>query len=225
MNTHDKAGLRAQLRASRAVLDDSFMRQAGSQLARTVLGWMATSCGLTPSDGLVTSDGLAASDGGEPTPVAGAHGGPAVCAFLSAGSEPPTSELLESLDAAGYRVFVPVCEPNFQLSWVRWSPGAVLVPSSLAPVMEPVGERRRFVELGSVQAVLVPALAVDATGARLGQGGGYYDRFLANSGAPAVAAVVYEREFLTAGAVPIDSLDVRVDYAITPSAVHAAQHG
>lgn len=213
MNMHNKAGLRAQLRASRAALDDSFKHHAASQLARTVLGWIAT------------RSGLAAADGGELTSVAGAERGAAVCVYLSVGSEPPTKELLESLDGVGYRVFVPVCEPNFQLSWVHWQPGAVLVRSSLARVMEPTGERLPFAELGQVQAVLVPALAVDAAGARLGQGGGYYDRFLASSGAKAVAAVVYETEFLTAGAVPFDSLDVPVDYAITPSAVRAIPHG
>lgn len=219
----NKADLRSRLRAARSGLASSTRQRAGSQLAKTVLDWLSTSSmPSTPPT----------SDGGCGTSVGGPKGVKTICAYLSVGSEPPTDELLVALCSAGHTVFVPVCEPGFQLAWVRWFPGVDLVKSQLAPVMEAVGQHYSFAELGPVQAVLVPALAVDSSGTRLGQGGGYYDRFLAGiflggiflggSGQARVAAVVYDQEFLTAGDLPHDSLDMPVGYIVTPSGVSTA---
>ncbi|AIY01625.1 hypothetical protein ART_2026 [Arthrobacter sp. PAMC 25486] len=151
-------------------------------------------------------------------------GGPAVCAYISMGSEPPTGPLLAALHAAGCAVYVPVCEPGFQLGWVRWFPGVDMARSRFAPVLEPVGERFPYTQLGQVLAVLVPALAVDGSGTRMGQGGGYYDRFLAGVGTPPagptalvpVAAVVHVNEVFAAGMLPRDPLDIPVEFALTP---------
>lgn len=142
-----------------------------------------------------------------------------VCAYVSTGQEPPTGPLLAAWVAAGHTVYVPVCEPEFQLGWTRWHPGIQMARSALAPVMEPVGARLPFAGLGPVQAILIPALAVDTAGVRLGQGGGYYDRFLATLPPLPLplAAVVYAHELVAPGLLPHDSLDVRVTYALTPA--------
>ena len=67
--------------------------------------------------------------------------------------------------------------------------------------------------------VLVPALAVDRDGARLGQGGGYYDRFIASldrlASRPVLLATVYAHELVPAGTFEYDALDRRVDGAVT----------
>lgn len=96
--------------------------------------------------------------------------------------------------------------------------------------MEPVGPRQAFAALGPVAALLLPALAADTSGVRLGQGGGYYDRFLAslrttkNGGLPGVpaAAVVYDHEVLEPHQLPHDALDQPVDYLLTPEAFRPA---
>jgi 5-formyltetrahydrofolate cyclo-ligase len=62
--------------------------------------------------------------------------------------------------------------------------------------------------------VLVPALAVDRRGRRLGRGGGYYDRTLASLAGPAYA-VVYDDEVVEE--VPVEPHDVAVAGALTPS--------
>ncbi|WP_449373781.1 5-formyltetrahydrofolate cyclo-ligase [Arthrobacter psychrolactophilus] len=98
-----------------------------------------------------------------------------------------------------------------------------MVRSTLAPVMEPVGERFSFAELTSVQAILLPALAVDGDGVRLGQGGGYYDRFLAGLTAKGgsevvpLAAVVHEHEYFPNISLPHDDLDAPVTDVLTPA--------
>jgi 5-formyltetrahydrofolate cyclo-ligase len=61
--------------------------------------------------------------------------------------------------------------------------------------------------------VLVPALAVDHSGVRLGKGGGYYDRALSLSTGP-VVAVVRDEEFVPS--LPAEPHDVRVDAVLTP---------
>ncbi|MFF5791513.1 5-formyltetrahydrofolate cyclo-ligase [Paeniglutamicibacter sp. NPDC012692] len=143
--------------------------------------------------------------------------------FLSYGTEPPTGLLLEQLDAAGYTVYVPVCEPERRLSWVRWFPGVEMARSAVAPIDEPVGQRFSADLMDQVDVVLVPAQAVDEHGDRLGQGGGYYDRFIASMAGlgrvPKLLAMVFEHELVAAGSFPVDPFDQRVDAVATASGV------
>lgn len=191
-----KAELRQQLRAGRATMDDGERASTGQALAGRVLAWAQS------------------------LPAPSSDGHPAVCAFISRGTEPPTSPALHRLHTSGHRVFVPVCEAGFGLSWVQWRPGITLVRSTLAPVDEPVGPRLPFAGLGGVAGIVLPALATDRAGNRLGQGGGYYDRFLAMLShgpvRPPTAALVYSHEVLAPGALAHDGLDRPVDGALTP---------
>lgn len=185
-------------------MDDAAKLAAASPLAEAGLRWALRVTGSLPAPTRSTS---------------------VVCTYLSLGDEPPTGQLLEALYHANFRVFVPVCESDYALSWVAWRPGIELVQSVHAPVLEPVGPRFDFAALENVAALMLPALAVDGSGTRLGQGGGYYDRFLAglpsatSVGTPQlpVAALVYSTEFLPAVRLPCDSLDQRVNWAITPA--------
>ncbi|NUL46189.1 5-formyltetrahydrofolate cyclo-ligase [Cellulosimicrobium funkei] len=166
-----------------------------------------------------------------------------VAAVLSYGVEPDTGRLLEALHGAGVEVLVPITEPERQLSWTAWHPGVEAARSSVAPIDEPVGERLGVETMETVDLVLVPAQAVDTRGFRLGQGGGYYDRFLAAlyrqraassdsndssreattvpdagpapSVAPATVAVVFRHELMTRGQVPTSEFDEPVDGAVT----------
>jgi 5-formyltetrahydrofolate cyclo-ligase len=152
---------------------------------------------------------------GSPT---SAHG--TIAAFVGVGTEPDTVPLLTALHRAGFDVVVPVCEPDHALSWAGWRPDVPLARSALAPVDEPTGPRRPFHVLEDVRTVLVPALGVDPSGARIGHGGGYYDRFLRQhplgpgAGAPAMA-LVHRSEVLPVGAVPVDPFDQPIAGAFT----------
>src|SRR5439155_17399887 len=103
-------------------------------------------------------------------------GAAVVCGYLPLATEPLTTALLDRLVAAGTTVLVPVVTADAPLDWCRY-PG----PTTTSPfgIQEPTGTRLGPAKIRSADAVLLPALAVDATGARLGRGGGHYDRTLA----------------------------------------------
>lgn len=224
MPTEPKSSWRAGLRAARRGMDDDDRRAAGERLAAAGLAWARDLASAVTVGDAVPGAGRGAGRGAGDSGTAGTATDPAsgaasvtVCAFVSYGVEPPTGPLLHTLAAAGYRVAVPVAEPAFQLSWVHWQTGTALAPSTLTPALEPVGERHTFAHLGPVAGILVPALAADLGGIRLGQGGGYYDRFLSAVGAVPRVAVVYESEVFPAGTLPADELDQPMDGILSPS--------
>lgn len=146
---------------------------------------------------------------------------PTVAAYLGVAPEPETAPLLEDLHRLGFGVVVPVCEPAYQLSWATWLPGVALQRSVRAPVEEPTGPRHPFDEVPDVGLILVPALGIDRSGHRIGQGGGYYDRFLAHHpvdgpGAIPRLGVVYRSEVLPEGTIPAESYDQPLTGAFTP---------
>lgn len=155
------------------------------------------------------------------------HDDGTVAAYLSVGTEPSTTVLLQRLVEAGYNVLLPVCEPQFQLAWTRWYPGVELRRSTLAAVVEPVGRRETVQAMEAARLVLIPALAADTSGSRLGQGGGYYDRFLASLSeverVPQTAAVVYNHELVPLGSFGSTALDIPVDGVFTPLQWHRAR--
>jgi len=190
----EKKAVRTKIRAARQALDPATREDHGKQLAATVLGY------LTQSTGIVRK----------------------VAAYCSSPGEPDTSVLLDALVNEGIEVYLPICEPDFALSWAAYSPGIEFLPSALAPVLEPVGPRFANDIFDDINTIIIPALAIDAQGRRLGQGGGYYDRFLPliEDSPVRVAAVVYDSEFVDEDAFPFAEHDQPVDLVFTPTQVH-----
>ncbi|KPN22013.1 5-formyltetrahydrofolate cyclo-ligase [Arthrobacter sp. Edens01] len=147
--------------------------------------------------------------------------GSLVSCYLSAGKEPDTTDLLQAITLAGHTVVVPVCEPDHQLSWCVWTPDTELVPGLFPGIPEPAGPRLDLTRVLGLDLLLIPALAAASDGVRMGKGGGYYDRFLtafrARGGTAPVVALVHDHEFVPAGGLPADALDVPVDGILTPS--------
>jgi len=124
-----------------------------------------------------------------------------VAGYLPLRTEPGSRELLDDLARRGVRVLVPVTLADRDLDWVA-------LP----------GDRPLSVEaIRTVDAVLVPALAVAADGTRLGRGGGSYDRALTRVpvGVP-VAALLYDGEVVAH--LPRDEWDILVTHVVTPTA-------
>jgi 5-formyltetrahydrofolate cyclo-ligase len=137
-----------------------------------------------------------------------------VTAYVSVGTEPPTGALLESLTALGKRVILPVVQRDMDLDWGTWRGAESLVPARYG-LLEPV-DRLGHDAIATADVVLVPGQAVSSTGARLGQGGGCYDRALARVpvGTP-VVCLLYDDE--VGVDVPIDEHDRLVTDAATPT--------
>ena len=143
-----------------------------------------------------------------------------VSAYLSLPTEPGTDPLLERLHARGDRVRVPRIDGR-RLEWVHLRPGSTLVPGPLG-IREPVGPAETLHPLVGLDVLFLPGLAVDVTGIRLGQGGGYYDSALEHvpafdHGGPLRAILLFDDEVLPS--VPHDARDARVHCAVTPTEV------
>ncbi|MCL3817784.1 5-formyltetrahydrofolate cyclo-ligase [Aeromicrobium wangtongii] len=136
-----------------------------------------------------------------------------VACYLSMPTEPGTGPLVSALHERGVEVLVPISEADHTLDWVALDPSAPVTRTALG-IPEPEGPRLGADALAMCSVVIVPALAVDHAGHRLGRGAGYYDRALAGVTAP-VCAVVFTHELLAE--VPHEPHDVRVQMAVTPA--------
>jgi 5-formyltetrahydrofolate cyclo-ligase len=134
-----------------------------------------------------------------------------VAAYAAVGPEPPTALLLDSL--AHLRVLLPVLRPDGDLDWAEHRPGVGLDRSARG-LLEPAGARLGRDAVGDCDVVLVPALAADRAGHRLGRGGGSYDRALPRARGLLVA-LLHDGELLDD--VPTQAHDVAVDAVVTPS--------
>lgn len=137
-----------------------------------------------------------------------------VAAYVSVGTEPGTGPLLEALRAVGKRVVLPVLLPDGDLDWAEYDGPSGLLPARRG-LLEPAGRRLGPDAVATADVVLVPALACDAHGTRLGRGGGSYDRALGRVPAGTfVCALLYDGELLDR--VPSDTHDRPVTAAVTP---------
>jgi 5-formyltetrahydrofolate cyclo-ligase len=143
-----------------------------------------------------------------------------VAAYVSVGAEPGTRDLLDVLRGHGTRVLLPVLLSDNDLDWAVYEGPGSLVPTRRG-LLEPDGARLGPDEVLTADAVLLPGLAVDAHGMRLGRGGGSYDRVLerlAKAGAdPALVVLVYAHEVVAR--VPVEPHDHPVHAVITPEGV------
>ena len=125
-------------------------------------------------------------------PLAGAR---RILAYRALRREPQTDALIRALEARGAVVALPRVDGEAMEAWAA----GPIAPEEL-------------------EAVLVPGLAFDAAGRRLGRGGGHYDRFLARTGPGCLRlGLCFEGQWLPA--VPVEAHDQGVDAVVTEAGV------
>lgn len=144
--------------------------------------------------------------------------GQTVCAYVPVGSEPGSIAMLDALSALGVRVLLPVARHDpaavpLPLTWGEYRFEALV--EARYGLLEPAPPWLPADAVATAALVLVPALAVDRTGTRLGRGAGFYDRTLTLADPAArLAAVVRDDELVDR--LPAERHDVRMTHALTP---------
>ena len=138
-----------------------------------------------------------------------------ICAYMPVGAEPGSPGLVDRCRDLCTRVLLPVTRTDAPVAlwWGEYRPGALV--AGRFGLLEPAEPWLPPAAVGEATVILVPALAVDRSGVRLGRGGGYYDRSLPLRAPDArLVAVVRDDEIIDQ--LPSEPHDVRMTYALTP---------
>jgi 5-formyltetrahydrofolate cyclo-ligase len=137
-----------------------------------------------------------------------------VAAYISVGTEPETRGLVYALWKRGTYVLLPLLLSDNDLDWASYE-GPDSLSAGPHGLLQPTEPPRGPAAVTSADLVIVPALAVDRDGHRLGRGGGSYDRVLARVGAAVpTIALIYDGELLDE--VPAGRRDQRVRMVARP---------
>jgi 5-formyltetrahydrofolate cyclo-ligase len=145
--------------------------------------------------------------------------GAIVSGFWPMGEEIDVKPLLAQLHASGHRIGLPVVVKKGEpLIFRQWHPGMALVSGGFGTEVPPPGAPE--VE---PQVLIVPLLAFDGEGYRLGYGGGFYDRTLArlrtgSAADPLAVGVAFSAQHVAR--VPRDEFDQPLDWIVTEKAAH-----
>jgi 5-formyltetrahydrofolate cyclo-ligase len=144
--------------------------------------------------------------------------GSTICAYVPVNTEPGSIEMLDMFWRRSARVLLPVAHSNAEdvplpLRWGEYRPGALT--RGRWGLLEPPEPWLPPSALAEAGLVLVPALAVDRTGARLGRGRGFYDRSLPNRD-PRAWLIAMVRDEEVVDELPADPHDVPMTHALTP---------
>ena len=142
-----------------------------------------------------------------------------VAAYLSAGAEPATLQLVAWLSAHRIRVLLPVLSHPVggRLERPAWAPyeGPDGLWSGAYGILEPTGDPLPSEQLPEAELIICPGLAANLQGDRLGRGGGWYDRALVHASQSAPIWVLLNSDEVL-DIIPVQEWDRRVDVLVTP---------
>jgi 5-formyltetrahydrofolate cyclo-ligase len=144
--------------------------------------------------------------------------GQTVCAYVPVGSEPGSIRFVDTLLSLNARVLLPVARHDvagipLPLQWGAYRPGSLV--EARFGLLEPPPPWLPAEAVTAAAVILVPALAVDRAGVRLGRGAGFYDRTL-GSADPAARLVAVVRDDELVDRLPAEPHDVRMTHALAP---------
>jgi 5-formyltetrahydrofolate cyclo-ligase len=144
-----------------------------------------------------------------------------VSVYASRPSEPGTLPLIAALADRGVRVLIPRLGDGLQRGWAEYLGATDLTPRAPGRPPEPSGPFLPQAAVADADVVVTPALAVDPSGTRLGEGGGWYDRCLpdARSDALILAYCFPEEVRDSEHPVPHEAHDAPVHGVVTPAGV------
>jgi 5-formyltetrahydrofolate cyclo-ligase len=149
-----------------------------------------------------------------------------VSVYASRPSEPGTLPLIAALADRGVRVLLPLLGDGLQRGWGEYLGAADLTSRAPGRPPEPSSPFLPQVAISDADVVITPALAIDPSGTRLGQGGGWYDRCLLDArGDALLLAYCFREEVHTADhPVPREAHDLPVHGVVTPDGVTLFDH-
>lgn len=151
-----------------------------------------------------------------------------VLAYYPVNREVNILPVIRELLRRGTRVCLPLCTdmtgPRREKGSVPEMEARLITdPDSLVPgaygIPEPASGTEK-IEPENIDAIILPCLACDNEGRRLGHGGGYYDRFLSLSGAECYRLAVCYDSLLVEDSLPTEEHDERMDAVVTDTAVY-----
>lgn len=144
-----------------------------------------------------------------------------VALFLSFDGELDTRPLIEALWQRGQQVCLPVLHPFSagQLLFLRYTP-QTLMRNNRFGIPEPQVDVRQVVPLNRLDVMVVPLVAFDLQGQRLGMGGGFYDRTLQHYHDYHFQPVGLAHDCQQVDRLPTEQWDIPLPAIITPSALH-----
>lgn len=146
--------------------------------------------------------------------------GKTISLYISYRDEVETESMIKRALRAGKRVCAPVCRSlDKRIEMMLIEDGAEGLLRGAYGIPEPVDHPDRLVRLEEIEVIILPALAYDPTGARLGSGFGCYDRFLLDMGLGATTLVGLAFDAQIAQMLPTEPHDIRVDYIVTETGV------
>lgn len=134
-----------------------------------------------------------------------------IMAYYSLPDEVNTHALIDELVAEGKTVLLPKVTGADTMELRRYT-GRADLQEGAYHILEPVGEP--FTDLSAIDLILVPGLAFDAAGHRLGRGRGYYDRFLHSKNRPYYVKIGVCFDFQKVDEVPVDAHDIAMDKVV-----------
>jgi 5-formyltetrahydrofolate cyclo-ligase len=141
-----------------------------------------------------------------------AHGAKRITCYLPFGNEPDTELFIDWAMENEIEVLLPVSNSDGTLDWVSFDG---TTGAGIFGFQEAAGKTQEPI---NIDLAIIPALAVDRVGIRLGKGKGFYDRALPHfEPLPPVVAVVFDEEVLDS--IPAEAHDHSVDAAVTPSGI------